>query len=198
MRSGSSSVPSTGHHGLRHPLFGAGAAEEFEGFDLRTFQNYSWSFQGDRTGTFLRDQFNRDVQLAMGSQAERGDYYHLYINGHYWGLFNTCERPEASYAATYFGGDKDDYDVIKVEAGHTPPGPPTARWPDGPPSTTSPARGHRHPCTAVSSARTPDGTRNPAYPVYVDPVNLIDYMLIILWGGNLDAPISNFLGNTSP
>ncbi len=63
--------PEYGASRLRHPLFGAGAAEEFEGFDLRTFQNYSWSFQGDRTGTFLRDQFNRDVQLAMGSQAYR-------------------------------------------------------------------------------------------------------------------------------
>src|SRR5213075_2763398 len=28
--------------------------------------------------------------------------------------------------------------------------------------------------------------------------SLIDYMLVIFWGGNLDAPISNFLGNTSP
>jgi len=46
--------------------------------------------------------------------------------------------------------------------------------------------------------QNPDGSRNPDYPVYVDADNLIDYMLIILWGGNLDAPISNFLGNTSP
>jgi hypothetical protein len=27
---------------------------------------------------------------------------------------------------------------------------------------------------------------------------MIDYMLVIFYGGNLDAPISNFLGNTSP
>ena len=65
----------------------------------------------------MRDQFSRDTQLEMGSQAERGDFYHLYINGHYWGLYNTCERPEANYGESYFGGDEDDYDVIKVEAG---------------------------------------------------------------------------------
>ena len=64
----------------------------------------------------------RPVQprLAAGTWAtrrERGEYYHLYINGQYWGLFNTCERPEASYGETYFGGRKEDYDVIKVEAG---------------------------------------------------------------------------------
>jgi hypothetical protein len=44
----------------------------------------------------------------------------------------------------------------------------------------------------------PDGTRNPAYEVLLDVDNLIDYMLVIFYGGNLDAPISNFLGNTSP
>ncbi|MFN0069770.1 MAG: lamin tail domain-containing protein, partial [Limisphaerales bacterium] len=183
---------------LNYPVFGPGAAEEFDGFDLRTFQNYSWSFQGDSRGTFMRDVFNRDAQLAMGSQGERGDYYHLYINGQYWGLFNTCERPEASYAATYYGGRKEDYDVIKVEAG-----PYTINATDGNLSAWitlyNTLRG------AVTDAvyqrligNNPDGTRNPAYPVYVDPVNLVDYMLVILYGGNLDAPISNFLGNTSP
>ncbi|MBI2928644.1 MAG: lamin tail domain-containing protein [Verrucomicrobia bacterium] len=46
-------------------------------------------------------------------------------------------------------------------------------------------------------ATTP-GTRNPAFDVLLDADNLIDYMLIIYYGGNLDAPISNFLGNTRP
>jgi hypothetical protein len=44
----------------------------------------------------------------------------------------------------------------------------------------------------------PDGTPNPAYPVLIDLDNLIDYMLIIIYGGNKDAPISNFLSNTNP
>ncbi|MCC6231890.1 MAG: lamin tail domain-containing protein, partial [Verrucomicrobiales bacterium] len=183
---------------LRFPLFGDGGTDDFDGFDLRTFQNYSWSFQGDSRGTFMRDQFNRDAQLAMGSQGERGDYYHLYINGQYWGVYNTCERPEASYGATYFGGNAEDYDVIKVEAG-----PYTINATDGT------MAGWTELYNLVRSGMddtkyrrllglNPDGTRNPAYPVYIDPVNLIDYMLVILYGGNLDAPISNFLGNTSP
>lgn len=183
---------------LRYPVFGEGAAEEFDGFDLRTFQNYSWSFQGDGSGTFMRDQFNRDVQLAMGQPGERGDYYHLYINGQYWGLFNTCERPEASYGETYLGGNKEDYDVIKVEAG-----PYTTVATDGTMASWTQIYNLVKPGVDDTLYRrllgqNPDGTRNPEYPVYVDADNLIDYMLIILWGGNLDAPISNFLGNTSP
>ncbi len=190
--------PEYGASRLEYPVFGDGGADEFEGFDLRTFQNYSWSFEGDSRGTFMRDQFNRDLQLAMGHAGERGDYYHLYINGHYWGLYNTAERPEASYAESYFGGSKDDYDVIKVESG-----PYTLNATDG--NMTGWTRLYNLVRGGVDDdlyqrlmGRNPDGTRNPEYPVYLDPVNLIDYMLVILYGGNLDAPISNFLGNTSP
>jgi hypothetical protein len=184
---------------LNHPLFGDQGTDRFDNIDLRTFQNYSWSFQGDSSGIFIRDQLNRDLQLAMGHQGERGEFYHLYINGQYWGLFNTCERPEASYGETYFGGAAEDYDVIKVEAG---------------PYAINATDGNLEAWTRLYNlARTgftttaayqfiqgnnPDGSPNPDYEVLVDLPNLIDYMLIILYGGNLDAPISNFLGNERP
>ncbi|MBN8246838.1 MAG: CotH kinase family protein, partial [Verrucomicrobia bacterium] len=184
---------------LRFPLFGNDGADTFDNMDLRTFQNYSWSFQGDNRGVFIRDQFNRDSQLAMGQQGERGEYYHLFINGQYWGIYNTCERPEASYGETYFGGDKEDFDVIKVEAG---------------PYTINPTDGNQvawnelyNLCRAGITndavylklqGLNPDGTPNPTYRNLLDVDNLIDYMLVIYFGGNLDAPISNFLGNTSP
>ncbi|MGA1394219.1 MAG: FN3 associated domain-containing protein, partial [Phycisphaerales bacterium] len=97
---------------LQYPLFGDRGADEFDAIDLRTFQNYSWSFQGDSRGVFIRDQFSRDTQLAMGRQGERGDFYHLYINGMYWGLFQTDERIDNNYAASYLGGEPEDYDVV--------------------------------------------------------------------------------------
>jgi hypothetical protein len=102
---------------LDFPLFGPDAAQSFDKFDLRTFQNYSWSYQADGRGVFVRDQFSRDTQLDMGSNSTRGNFYHLYINGQYWGLYNTEERPEAAWAASYEGGTDENYDVIKVEAG---------------------------------------------------------------------------------
>lgn len=98
---------------LKTHLFLDKKADEFDNIDLRTFQNYSWSYQRDPRATFLRDQFNRDLQLAMGQPAARGEYYHLYLNGQYWGIYNTCERPKAAYGETYFGGDKKDYDAVK-------------------------------------------------------------------------------------
>ncbi len=44
--------------------------------------------------------------------------------------------------------------------------------------------------------KNPDGTDNPNFEVLLDVDNLAVYMIGILYGGNLDAPISNFLGNT--
>ena len=184
---------------LKYPLFGDDGTDTFDCFDLRTFQNYSWSFQGDSRGIFIRDQLNRDLQLAMGSQGERGNYYHLYINGQYWGLYNTCERPEASFAETYYGGSKENYDVIKVEAGSY-----NVNATDGNMTAWTQLYNMGKSGFAAAAAyqkvqgNNPDGTRNPAYPNLVDIDNLIDYMLIIFYGGNLDAPISDFLGNMQP
>ena len=100
---------------LQYPLFGDEGASEFDGFDIRTTQNYSWSFGGDTANTFVRDVFSRDMQREMGQPYTRSRYYHLYINGQYWGLYQTQERAEADFAATYFGGTDADYDVIKVD-----------------------------------------------------------------------------------
>jgi len=44
----------------------------------------------------------------------------------------------------------------------------------------------------------PDGTRNPNYPVLLDVDNLITQMLVVFFGGDRDAPVSNFLTNLSP
>ena len=185
---------------LKFPLFGPDGASHFDGFDLRTFNNYSWSFQGDPRGTFLRDQVNRDLQLAMGQPAERGDYYHLYINGQYWGIYNTDERAEASYGATYFGGKPDDYDVIKADndTGNQ------VRATDGNLSAWTDLYNTLRGTANISEAtyqriqgNNPDGTPNPAYPVLVDVDNLIDYNFVIFYGGNLDAPVSQFINNNA-
>ena len=174
--------------------------DAFDSYDLRTFQNYSWSYEGDPSGVFLRDQFSRDTQLAMGQAGERGDFYHLYLNGQYWGLFNTDERPEASFAAAYFGGTKEQYDVIKVAADNGYNIYATDGTLDAWTRLWQAAVNGFASATAYQRVQgnNPDGSRNPAYEVLLDVDNLIDYMLVIFYGGNLDAPISNFLGNTSP
>ncbi|HAV62513.1 MAG TPA: hypothetical protein DCY13_09135, partial [Verrucomicrobiales bacterium] len=183
---------------LKFPLFGDNGTDEFDGIDLRTAQNHSWSFGGSANCIFLRDQFSRDTQLAMGRPAERGWFFYLYINGQFWGLYNWDERPEASFAESYFGGSKTNYDVVKVEAG-----PYTINATDGTLDAWQQLwnicnAGIDEPTYQFVQGKNPDGSRNVNYPVLVDVPNLIDYMLVIFFGGNLDAPVSNFLGNNSP
>ncbi|HKX63221.1 MAG TPA: lamin tail domain-containing protein, partial [Verrucomicrobiae bacterium] len=183
---------------LNYPVFGPTGASSFDKFDLRTFQNYSWAFQGDARMMCVRDVSSRDAQLTMNGLSTRGNFCHLYINGVYWGLYNTEERPEAAFAESYLGGDADDYDVIKQLDGYISGATDgnTAAWirlwqaaTNGFANDTDYFR---------IQGLNVDGTPNPGYENLLDVPNLIDYMLVILYGGNLDAPISNFLGNDSP
>ena len=183
---------------LKYPLFGPEGVDEFENMDLRTSQNYSWAYDGDSRNTFLRDIFSRDTQRDMDQPYTRSRYCHLYLNGQYWGLFQTQERPEASYAESYFGGNKDDYDVVKAagrNAGYTIE------------ATDGTLDNYRLLWEAATQGfdnderyyqvqgMNPDGTANPEYPELVDVDNLIDYMLCTFYVGDFDGPISNFLGN---
>jgi len=86
---------------LNFPLFGEEGADEFDHIDLRCSQNYSWarrSFQNQNT--FIREVFTRDSQRDANQPHTRSMYYHLYLNGMYWGLYQTQERSEASFAST--------------------------------------------------------------------------------------------------
>jgi hypothetical protein len=189
-----------GESKLNYPLFGNAGADKFDKIDIRTMQNYSWAYQNDPKMICVRDTSSRDAQRAMGQPSERGDFCHLYLNGQYWGLYNVDERPEASYGETYFGGRAEDYDTIKVDPDIGYNIEPTdgyfdawlRLWQAATNGFTSNADYFR------VQGLNPDGTPNPAYEILLDVDNLIDYMLIILYGGNLDAPISNFLGNDSP
>ena len=99
---------------LKYRLFGDEGLDHFDCVDLRTSQNYSWASEQNPANTMCRDVWARDSQGVMGRPYTRSRYCHLYLNGQYWGLFMTEERPEASYGASYWGGSADDYDCIKV------------------------------------------------------------------------------------
>ena len=190
-----------GANRLIYPFFGKDGTDSFEGFDLRTFQNYSWSFGGSPSGIFIRDQFCRDTQLAMGEPSSRGKFYHLYINGEYWGLYDIDERPEASFGETYLGGNKDNYDVIKVEAGTYRIYPTDGNmdaWTRLYNGCTNAAALTNNEAYFKLQGRNPDGLTNPTYENLIDTTNLVDYMLLILYSGNFDAPVSAFLNEIRP
>ncbi|MCF8359680.1 MAG: CotH kinase family protein [Prolixibacteraceae bacterium] len=180
---------------LYYPLFGDEGVGEFDKIDIRCEQNYAWS-NGYGNNTCVREVFSRDTQRDMGQPYTRSRYYHLYLNGMYWGLYQTQERAEARYAADYFGGSKNDYDVVKVNSdGYV------VEVTDG---TIDSWQRLYNVCKNGFSTNTNyfalEGKDERGLPksgseILVDVDNLIDYMLTIFYTGNFDAPISAFLGN---
>jgi hypothetical protein len=204
---------------LDYPIFGDAGASEHDVIDLASSQNYSWVL-GDGNDTMVRDPFARQTLIDCGSPGSRTRYFHLYLNGIYWGLYWFDERPSAGWGEAYFGGNKDDWDVVKTgnhvagfateatdgyydqmpnPAGGTMNAPWRTLWTKARSLATAPG---------VTQSGNPDlaayfemlgcnadGTRNPALPVLVNVDSLIDYMLCIFYTGDGDAPLSSFLGN---
>ena len=194
---------------LNYPLHGEGGADTFDRLDFRTAQNYSWSREGDASGNFINEYFSRLNQGATGELYTRSTWVHLYLNGQYFGIFQTQERVDANFAVSYLGGEVEDYDVIRVDAG--PGAPRTIVAADG--NLDAFERLAQEAYALDSDNSTPnfvnneayyrvqglnvDGTRNPDYEVLVDVDNLVGYITEILYSGNFDAPITRFGGNDS-
>ena len=104
-----------GNDTLDFPLFDGSPVHEFRTLSLRGGSNYSWlagSVGEAMRAQYIRDQWVRDSLLAMGQpDAGRGEYFHVYINGQYWGVYNLTERADHDHYAAYHGGDGNEYDA---------------------------------------------------------------------------------------
>jgi hypothetical protein len=173
---------------LRYPLFGPEAADEFDTIVLRAGANdgYAWD-AAYLTEQYTRDEFGRQLQAATGHAAVHGTFVHLYVNGLHWGLYNPCERPDASFSARYYGGDEDNWDALHDGSASNGD---TGAWSQMlalcREAATSDAAYQR------LQGNDPDGTRNPDYPALLDVPNYIDYLIVNLWGGNWDWPWKNW------
>ena len=184
---------------LKFPLFGDEGVDEFDSdrsandTELQLVVRRKWS-----------ERFCARCLLARpaardGTPYTRSRYYHLYINGQYWGLYQTQERSEASYAASYFGGDPDDYDVVK-SAGSS--GGYQNEATDGNMEAYQRLANYFYQAGGLSDSNmddywraqgmNPDGTRNPDYERLLDVDNLIDYMIITYYTSDADGPGSKF------
>ena len=173
---------------LRYPMFGSEASDRLDGFVLRANSNdgYQWQAAGAKP-LYIRDSMGRETQLALGNVASQEAFVHLYLNGIYWGLYNAVERPDSSFCATYFGGQKTEWDSISTDF-------------DAQEGDTQAWNTMRGLLRSVNSdagymaiqGLNPDGSPNPELPVYIDVQNVIDYMITNLYVGNTDWPHKNF------
>jgi len=171
---------------LRYPLFGSDAADRFDNIVLRANSNDAWPWGGGNT-LYIRDAFAMETARAMGMAASHTRFMHLYLNGHYWGLYNPVERPDAAFSASYHGGDKDTWDALNQDS-----------VPDGNPDAWNRMLGvlaqdmSDNEVYQRIQGKNPDGTPNPEYENLLDVDNMIDYMILNFYIGNSDWPHRNY------
>ena len=185
---------SYGPKNLKYALFGDEGDHEFDKIDLRAKTNYSWSFHGSHHHTLVRDVFSRDTQRDMGLPYTRSRCYHLYLNGQYWGVYQTQERADQWHGKFYIRGDKDDYDVLKDDGGRIEFSEGNNRaWRLLHAEANRLARlvddNERDSLYMKLQSMNPDGKSNSEFPVLLDADNLIQYMPIIFWAASVGGPV---------
>ena len=179
---------------LRFPVFGGDVTDEFDTLVVDARMNNSWGYGGGvmlpnnsrpwisgrpsqrDVAQYTRDQFVADIQNAMGGYAPHGRHIHLYLNGLYWGLYWLHERPDEHFAAVYFGGDDEDYDVLKHRSS----------------SVISGTGASYNRLFNIANAGLASASQYQLIQQYLDVPNLIDYMITNFYVGNTDWAHQNW------
>ena len=189
-----------GSPSFRHPLFAGSSVDQFDtlilkGLSTDTWPCVEWGPTGEGIlrwqrvqASYVRDQWVRDAQLAMGQGSANGRFVHVVLNGLYWGLYNLTEHPDAAFQAAHYGGTEEDYDALKDYS----------ELDSGTADAWNQAQAMAAAGLASDTAyqrwqgNNPDGSRNPAYPVLVNVDSLIDYMILHILIGADDWPYHNW------
>jgi len=179
--------PEYGPTKLNYPLFPAQskATDKFNTIHIKAGYNNTWyhSIEAQRTAAqYIRDVWAKNTLRKMGHASVYTRYAHLFVNGLYWGLYNLSERIDDDYMETYFGGDELNYDVMK-DYTEIVNGDSTA-WHDMKVAIQAGVETNEKYFKLLG--KNPDGTDNMAYPVYIEPENFIDYIILNFYGANQD------------
>jgi len=168
---------------LNHALFPDSPLTEFDTVVLRAGVDRSFAGHPStpdapvdhRQTTYLRDEWTRASQVAASGAGSHGEFVHLYINGLYWGLYNVVERPDASFAASYFGGEKDRW----FSANH-------GGAVDGQPDRFDVL------LRLAQEGGVDDAQKYATMLEFIDPIQFSDYMIVNWYAGNSDWPENNW------
>ena len=161
---------------LLFDLYPGSPVSDFDTLVLHASFNDHWFWHAadPAAAQMQRDQWCADTQRETGGYGTHGTYVNLYINGLYWGMYNLGERPDASYAAHYLGGQKSDYDAFNGE-----------ELKDGTTNAWSEL-------VAILTAGVTNDTTWSNVCYYLDVPSFIDYLLINFYAANQDWPWNNY------
>ena len=182
-------------------------APAFKEFDLRTDQNNSWQYPS-HLQQLHRPSATSSPTPASGRLGQAGRAHVDLLPLHQRPILGPVRRhgpARRRLRRQLLRRQRRRLRRASSPAATTTAGPskpPTATSTPGPACTTTSAIAAAlratTPTTSMIQGNNPDGTPNPAYPTLLDIDNLIQYMMMIYYTGNLDAPNSNFLGNDNP
>ncbi len=156
---------------LDYQLFEDSPIDSFDSIILRANFNDAWPgyWLGNRS-QYIRDRWASETQLAMGDLSAHGNFVQLYINGMYWGLYNVNERPDDAFAASYQGGEKEEYDAINSYP-QQPIGGDSTAW---------------NAMMAIANAGVSSDAQYQALQQYIDVTNLANYVILNHYLSNWD------------
>ena len=173
---------------LREEIFPDSQIKSFDTLVLRGCFNFGWAgtINGQESKSqYLRDPFIRNIQNDMGQVCGHSRHVHLYVNGMYWGLYILTERTDESFAASYFGGDKDSYDAMN--AGESEDGSDNGKVINGDRIAWDEMFDIVHPLSWAGSS-----SQYAQIHEYLDVKRFADYSIINHWGANYDWPRHNW------
>ena len=169
---------------LHYPLYPGNPVTRFDSIALRN--NTRDNFGNDPNGTYIRDQWTKEMQAAMGVPASSARFVHLFINGLYWGLYNPTERPDGDFCEEHLGGPADEWDSITLCCPNRVKSGTITKWQE---LLTLCTQGFETDAKyQFLMGNNPDGTRNPTYEVIVDMDNLIAFLVSGYYHASGDWP----------
>lgn len=170
---------------LDYQLFEDSPVKKFNTVVMDAGINYWWNYNGGlspadqrQRAQCVRDQFVSDLQNATGNPSFHGRFVHVYLNNLYWGICYLHERTDEDFAAAYFGGQPEDYDVAKnTSFGY---------------EQLIGDKNAYNTMLSLANAGLANNTQYETLQQYCDVDNLIDYMIVNLWAGNDDWPQHNW------
>jgi CotH kinase protein/Chitobiase/beta-hexosaminidase C-terminal domain/Lamin Tail Domain len=171
---------------LEFPLFAGSTAESFDQLVLRPGGHDSFTVRG-RGGNidnndlafhagYLRDQFMRRTENALGLLSPRGRYVHLCLNGLYWGLYELHERPNAEFCATNAGGDPAVWDVLHHNNFSS----------SGPPQVLDGSEVAWNELQTLSAGPVSEVAAYQQLAALLGPDGFIDHLLVRMWAADHD------------
>ncbi|MBT3382392.1 MAG: T9SS type A sorting domain-containing protein [Prolixibacteraceae bacterium] len=165
---------------LRYKLFHDSEINSINTLVVDVMLNATWIHPTDVKqrlhAMYLRDQLTSDLHNEMGSLSVHGRYFHLYLNGLYWGICNLHERPDDAFLSEYLDAEREDFDIVK----------------HGPDEIVSGTNDFY----LLMLERARDGfstnTSLEDFQQYVDLPAFIDYMILNFYLGNYDWARHNF------